>query len=612
VQLSVTHAGYLPNNSVVFAQAGKLTNQTVNLTGLGVVAGRVIGYPGFNALYQAYVSVCPLAFPQCLSSNGTTNGTGYFWVLAQPGKDVINISLPHYALNGTSGAEDIVVHSDSWQWAGTFVLSEFATVTGVVLGDPSGQPLVGANVSMCSQLALPGQPTGPCFQTVKTDTLGQFTISVQPGNYILAINDTNYNDSYFPLSLTAGELVTLGTVILQQYGSLTGNVLGSDTDAPIAGTLVRACPVWSAGNCTPITLANGAGRYALTGPPGGYIITASAPGYQDSYVHATIVSGQTILVSPIFLTPVGTNLLYSISGTVTGGTTLAPLVGAIVTAGSNYATSTNATGGYNLVVPWGTYYVSAAANGYTSEGRLLPVHQNATGVDFVLPQAVYTVSGTTRDGLTGNLVPNIEFYSGGTLIATSDSFGTYSVSLANGSYTFTTHAQGSFSTIYAPVTFSANVQGASQVRNVLLFPIAAQVYGVVVNSLTGAPIPNATVIIVGSTQDSFPESATYHTSALGTFVAPVYIGSYGINATATGYHSTAQTAKFTSNATVPITLSLTPISAGGTISGGTLGLGPILVIVGVAAAGVAAFVGIGRLRASTPGVGQQAASGRSR
>ncbi|HEV2316022.1 MAG TPA: hypothetical protein VGV89_00385 [Thermoplasmata archaeon] len=610
VQLSVTRSGYETNNSEVQATPGKVLNETVNLTGEGIVAGRVLGYPGLGALYQAYVSVCPVAFPQCSSSNATTNGSGYFWVIARPGADVINVSIPDFAVNGS--LENIVVHSDTWQWAGTFVLSQYATITGTVLGDPSGDPLDNANVSVCSVLALPGQPTGPCFETVKTDVIGYFTLSVPAGNYILAINDSYYNTSYLPISLTAGEVVSLGTIQLAEYGAIQGTVLGSDTDAPIAGTLVRACPTWSAGNCTVLEAASGAGRYYLFGPPGAYVLTASAPGYQDGYITTAMLSGQVTDVPTVFLTPVGTDQLFSISGVVTGGTDLLPLAGAVVSAGTNYATATNAAGVYNLVVPWGTYYVAAAANGYTSEGRFVVVHANVTSEDFVLPQALYTVSGTTRDGLTGDLVPNVEFYTQGSLVATSDKFGTYSIALGNGSYTFTTEATGVFQSIYAPVTFSVEVQGTSTVRNLQMFPVTAQVYGVVVNSLTGAPIANATVVIAGSTQDSYPETNTYTTGALGTFVAPVYIGSYGFNVSAGGYIGQSSAHKFSTNATVPITISLTPLSTTASGGGGGFGLGPILLIVGVAAAGVIAFVGLGRLRASSPSTGQQAASGRSR
>ncbi|HEV2316334.1 MAG TPA: carboxypeptidase regulatory-like domain-containing protein [Thermoplasmata archaeon] len=599
IQLSVIAAGYKVNNSEVYAHPGQRNNQTVNLTGLGIVAGRVLGYPGLSALYQAYVSVCPVAFPQCTSSNTTTNGTGYFWVMAQPGSDVVNVTIPGYAVNGS--LENLVVHSDAWEWAGTFVLSQYATVTGTVLGDPSGDPLDGANASVCSVLALPGQPTGPCFETVQTNAFGTFAISMPSGSYILAINATNYNASYLPISLTAGEVVSLGTIQLAEYGGLAGSVLGSDTDAPIAGTLVRACPTWSAGNCTALTPTSAAGRYDLTGPPGGYQLTASAPGYQDSYVAATMLSGQTTRVPALFLTPVGTDLLYSISGVVNGGAKLAALAGAVVSAGSNYATATNASGEYNLIVPWGTYYVSAEANGFTTEGRYLVVHANLTGEDFVLPQALYTLSGTTRDGLTGDLVPNVEIYSLGTLVATSDAYGTYSLALGNGSYTFTTLASGAFRAIYASATFSVSIQGASRVRNLQLFPVAAQVYGLVVNSQTGAPIPNATVVIVGSTQDSYPTSATYRTGPLGTFVAPIYVGAYSLNASAGGYSSTSTTLKPTTNATMPVTLSLTPVTAGGLGNGSGVGLAPILVVVGVAGLGVAVFVGLGRLRTAGSG-----------
>jgi hypothetical protein len=61
------------------------------------------------------------------------------------------------------------------------------------------------------------------------------------------------------------------------------------------------------------------------------------------------------------------------------------------------------------------------------------------------------------------------------------------------------------------------------------------------------------------------------------------------------------------NTTLPVTISLTPISTPSTVSNGGVGLGPILVVGAVAVVGVVAYLSLGRLRTSTPEAGPKPA-----
>jgi Carboxypeptidase regulatory-like domain len=596
--LAVTATGYLTNNTQINVRAAVATDLgTVNMTGMGIVAGRVFGYPGFVPLYQAYVTICPIALPSC-NQNVTTNGTGYFWVAAAPGLDVLNISIPGYAQNLSTS--NIVVRSDTWEWAGSFVLDRYATVTGVVLGSPSGSTLYQANVSVCSVLTLPGQPTGPCLETVLTDRLGQFAVSTPPGNYILAINATYYNATYLPISLAAGEIVPIGTIFLEQWGTVVGTVLGEDTNAPVPAALVQACPLWLAGNCTKIVSTDPNGHFHLSGPPGEYIIVASASGYQQKYVDAQFVSGVTYTLPPIFLIPTGTSLFYSVNGTVTGGPNLVPLSGAVVTAGPNFATATDGYGHFSVAVPWGSYLLTVQQPGYFSSSRSITVHGDLAGLDFVLAQATYTVQGTVRDGLTSNPLSNVAIQQGAAALATTDPVGAYSLSLPNGTYTLTAFPLGSLGTQYAAGSFALTVAGQALQRDVQLFPPKSDVYGLVVNAVTGAALPNATVQVSGTTNDGLPWAATYRTSPVGTFVAPLFLGQYTLTASLAGFVGTQGSVAPSANRTSGVTLALTPISTAATTSNGGLGLGPLLVMGAVGAVAVVAYLALGRWRASAP------------
>ncbi len=597
-QVSVTLNGYLTNNTRVKVGVGELGNLTpLNLTGLGVVAGRIFVYPGNVPLYGATVSVCPIASPTCQNSNVTTNGTGYFWVVADPGRDTIAISAPGYSENTTPGT--ILVRSDVWEWAGNFVIDQYATVTGTLLGDPSGLPVVGANVSMCSAIALPGQPTGPCFVTVLTDSIGQFELSVPYGNYILALNATGYNATYLSLSLGPGEYASIGTIFLEALGTVQGTVFGQDTNAPVVGALVQACERWSVGNCTGNVPVSASGAFSLSGPPGPYVLVVAGPNYQDAYVHVVLLAGIVTTIFTIFLIPTGTNLLYSVQGSVVGGENSTPLDGAVVTAGSNFATATNASGGFVLSIPWGVYVLTAEQNGYSAESRTITVHADLSGIEFALPQTVYTVSGLISDGLTGAPISQARIVVGGTQLASSGPTGSYSVALPNGTYTITVSPPVTASNAggYGTVNISVGISGAAVTRNILLYPGSTEISGLVVDSLTGAPIANASVVISGATEDGLPVSeGTLFTTAQGTFSARVYFGTYRINVSAAGYLPNFSPVVAKSSAILPATLALTPVSATATSGSGGFTLGSALLLAGIAAIGVVAYLGLGPWR----------------
>ena len=597
-QVSVTLNGYLTNSTQDTVGNGKLGNLTpLNLTGLGVVAGRILSYPGNLPLYGATVSVCSIASPSCPNSNATTNGTGYFWVVADPGRDVILIAASGYSENTTLGT--ILVKSDTWEWAGNFVVDQYATVTGMVLGDPSGLPLVGANVSVCSTVALPGEPTGPCFVTVLTSSVGQFEVSVPYGNYILAITASGYNATYLGLSLGAGEFASIGTIFLVAYGTVRGTIFGQDSDAPIVGSLIQACELWSVGNCTGNVPVSASGGFVISGPPGPYMLVAAGPNYQDAFVYAVFLAGITTTLFPIYLIPSGTNLLYSVQGSVVRGENLKPLDGAVVTAGSNFATATNVTGGFHLSVPWGTYVLTAEQNGFIAESHTVTVHSNLSGVDFVLAQTVYAVSGTISDGLTGTPIDRAGIEVGGVQLATSGITGTYSVSLPNGTYTIMVTPPASTNTgSFAAVNFTVGISGGPVHRSILLYPGSAVISGLVVNALTGAPIENATVVISGATEDGLPMLlGTLSTTPQGTFTARVYFGTYRINVSAAGFLPNYSPLAVRNSSMLPATLTLTPVpSSAASGSGGGFTLGLALLLAGIAAIGVVAYLGLGPWR----------------
>ncbi|MCI4324070.1 MAG: carboxypeptidase regulatory-like domain-containing protein, partial [Thermoplasmata archaeon] len=428
-QMVVGHDAYLTNTTTVAISAGNLTALgAVELTGTGVVAGQVIGYPGGQPLGGAAISVCSTHSPACSNFTTQANQEGVFWALAPPGADLVEASFAGY----TSNASILVqVPSDSWEWIGSVGLAAYATVTGTVLAVPSGLSLPETNVSFCSPLVVPGEVTGPCFSTVQTNSIGQFSISARAGTYILELNESGYASTYLQLSLSAGEQVQLGSVLLLQDGTLTGEVVGSDTSAPVPGALVDACTSGNFPVCTPTVQTNSEGTFRFQASPGSYVVLVTAPSYQDLYLHVQAQTGFTTSLGVVELEPIGSNVLYSVSGSVVAAESSTPISGASVISVGGYVSSpTDLSGGFSLEVPWGTYQFVAREAGYESQVENVTVHQDVSGLLFDLSPTAYSFSGIVRDGLTNSVVAEAEIEAGGpngsTVLATSATNGFFS------------------------------------------------------------------------------------------------------------------------------------------------------------------------------------------
>lgn len=140
------------------------------------------------------------------------------------------------------------------------------------------------------------------------------------------------------------------------------------------------------------------------------------------------------------LGPTGT-----LQGTVTDSSTTNPIQGAKIDVSPNGGTTfTDANGNYSIIVPIGTYDVTASAFGYLPDtvNGVVITDGGTTVQDFALDQApLSTVTGTVTDG-SGHSWPlyariDIDGYPGSPIF-TNPADGTYSVDLPQGS-TFTFH-----------------------------------------------------------------------------------------------------------------------------------------------------------------------------
>ncbi len=284
-----------------------------------------------------------------------------------------------------------------------------------------------------------------------------------------------YTPATAPPYYTYGQIVTVrvvaydfsGNLLLDANGNKTNGytwsftcrsapryrIMGTVTDstgAALAGATVTAYPTASLTPGTQVGsgVSDGTGSYIVLRPDGTgllagtYWLQATLTGYSftpSPSLKATLVDrdlgGQNF---------VGTQLTYSISGTVTENTTGTPVgkpgVTITVTNAAGVAlppVTTAADGTYTVPsVPGGRYTVTPSLTYYDFRPTALTViiaGAPATGQNFQAVAQTFTVSGTVRD-YNGNRLQGVSV-TDGTHSAVTDEAGTYTLSGIRGSST---------------------------------------------------------------------------------------------------------------------------------------------------------------------------------
>ncbi len=594
--VSVNETDYLGNETHVNIAAGQVAEAPlINLTGDGIAAGYVTAYPSGAPVPFANVTLCSPASPVC-TNTVIANGSGYFWIAAPPGLDNLTVSLTDFVT--TSGPVNIT--SDGWTWVGEVELDEYAYVSGSVVGLPSGIPVNGANVSICSILAFQ-EGILICPYATLTGAVGQFSLAVPAGDYILQVNATFYNTTFLPIQLSPGESVSMGLIQLELYGIAEGIVYGEDTLEPIPGTQITACPTWEVGNCTSVLADNTTGTYEFAGPPGPYAITASAPLHVNRGLVVQVVSDALVKVPTIYLPPLGAGVIYTVTGTVFAqsllpGGAIVPFKGAVVADDVGDAAVSNASGGFVLHASWGDVLLTISAAGYQTVQIPELIRGNITGLAVTLYPETYNVSGYVTDGIDRAALVGVDLSLGGLVLATTSGTGSFLFPLPNGTYDVTVgFPSGSIeAATFAAIPFDFTVNGAALSRDLTMVP-PTRVLDVTVDSIPSAlPIPNATVIVAGQT---YPEGVGLRvdgaTDGLGQVGLSVYTGTFNVTASALGYltESVAVPTRNATNGTIAVTISLAPLAptsgaagVGGGVSpalGAALGGGVVVLAAGV-------------------------------
>lgn len=316
---------------------------------------------------------------------------------------------------------------------------------------------------------------------------------------------------------------------------------------------------WDEGNAG--DTANGGGKIAVTlvGPTikQGYRSTTM---YRHENVLRTIAEGlglgfpgASVYVQSMaeFFGPNTTP--GSITGHVTDSSTGAAISGATVSY-SGGSTTTDSSGGYTLNnVPAGTYNVTAAQSGYTSQTSSVTVNTaTASTLNFQLAAVPTTGSGT----LTGQ-VTNIS--TGGAVSGTTVSYsGGSTTTDSTGHYTFTNVTAATYNVTathsgYFVETKSVTISGGT--TSTLNFALATggKVGGTVTNS-AGAVIASASVTITGGSITTTVNTTTNSSGVYNSNWIPV--GTYTVTVSATGFTKQSKTVNVPTGTTATLNFTM--------------------------------------------------------
>jgi hypothetical protein len=354
---------------------------------------------------------------------------------------------------------------------------------------------------------------GVAVKGVVTNASGLFTVQGLPtGSYLARTgvgSASNYVDEIYDGRISAGNSVTIGTLIPVTAGATTsgvnfaletgGSIAGTVTDAVTLAPLSGGVSVFNAKGAQLFTTGvDGAGAYQLGRlPPGSYFVSVDGPStfVNELFDNFTffedfnVLGGTPVVVNAGAVTP---NINFalspggSITGTVIDAATLLPIQGVEVTVHDSTGRevgddSTDSAGVFTVsALSTGTYFArTERANGYVDEmygGAICPVFCQVTngtpiavttgattsGIDFSLA-AGGRIAGTVTDAVTTNPLGSVTvmiFNAAGVPVSISDTdaAGNYTSrnSFPTGTYyARTANGASYFDQVHSGLTFCA-------------------------------------------------------------------------------------------------------------------------------------------------------------
>ncbi len=369
-------------NSDIYAQNIQLDG-SLGPAFSGTISGTVTLNGGTGNVTQVVV--------QAGTSTTSPDATGHYAMTVVNGTYTVTASLAGYISTSQS---NIVVQTNQ---TSTVNLTLIPVPSGFIQGTVS---LVGGFGIMTQVLISAGT------NTTHPDQFGHYSLQVSPGTYgVIASLAAYIPDTVFNVSVANQQTVNginFSLVLAPTNGLMTGTVTLNGGTGNVTQVVV------SAGGGVATTNPNASGFYTLDLAAGNYDVTASLSGYATQMlIGVPVVVNQTTPNVNFTLVPAANS--GNIQGHITITGAPAELTLASVSAGS-YSMHPDASGNYNLVVPAGSYSVTAT-HPYTTTQTISNVvvmsGQPTTGIDFLLTVNRADLVCKAVDGMLG-LLNNVD------------------------------------------------------------------------------------------------------------------------------------------------------------------------------------------------------------
>jgi len=602
--------------------------------GGGSISGHVYQSNGTTPIEGAWVGVFDFDTMHCFGWISSNIDGSYTFGGLPTGQYAVRVEAESYALEWYDGVLDrryatpVPVTAPDDTPGIDFTLEPGGSILGHVYQSNGTTPIEGAQIDVFDYDSLSGWWVG--YETAWTSADGSYKTGGLPtGNYGVRVIAQGYATEWYqdtynvheatPVSVTAPDDTTGKDFSLEPGGTISGNVIDTDTGDPVSGVQIivfdydSLSGMWASYGWAQ---TNENGYYVTTGlPAGDYAVQARPTGnyiwelYQNAYYPS---DADSVTVTVPDNTP-GIDFSLEEGGTISGnvyqsdGTT--PIEGAWVNAfdygsgatwGSHLSgTITAPDGSYTIPgLPEGDYCVWARASGYGSEcyeGSLivpgfhsLPVTVtelgNTPGINFRLDTAG-TISGTVYDDGTLDPLPDIPIsvctYFSGTVSwsdCVTDAEGNYEITAPYGEERYVRAGEWQVPTGGYGVQFQGPVV-VSEIPNTgidfYLEPAGGPISGTVYED--GLPLSDVIIAVTTSTDYGCSNSLVYGiaiSDSNGEYevTAGLPPGDYYVSAGKPGYVTqyysdslTWQDATLVSDGSSGIDFSL--VSAAGTVKG---------------------------------------------
>jgi len=318
-------------------------------------------------------------------------------------------------------------------------------ITGHVVNQSTGEPIVGATISLMQDP----------FTTVQSDVNGAFNfINVPVNTYTLNYTALGFSGVTQTLTTQPGLLIDVGTVDLQplaDVGIIKGVVTSKADGSPVSGALISV-----SGAFTDSTTSNAEGSYEIAGAAGTVVITISATDYEPATASGQLNVSSTLIFSPALLNAgtIPTSSGVTITGVVIDGATNQVVQGAnISVVSSSESTISGLDGVFELSgLQSGEVVISIVHADFLQQQLSLVASDGAVinlGSIRLYQEAptVSSISGIVTDSITGAPVSGAEMRLVGTNNTVNTSLaGEYAFNDLSGSeFTVTASATGYFS-----------------------------------------------------------------------------------------------------------------------------------------------------------------------